>query len=169
MNFHEEVACSVDSQDNLLGSINRKDEVFGKHILRSASVFVQNISNNNILLQQRSKHSKKYPLHWDISGGGHVNYNESYEECAKRELFEEVGIKANSLQLLGKHFFVLDNNRKRFSCSFVAKINDDNTLNIDNTEVEQVKWLSIEEIKQMIQNREPFHPECKFLLETYIL
>ena len=79
MNFYDEVACSIDSQDNILGPIHRKDEVQGKHILRSASVFIQD-SKNQILLQQRSKHSKKYPLHWDVSGGGHVNDEESHEE-----------------------------------------------------------------------------------------
>lgn len=169
MGFQDEIVDIVDEQDNVIGTIFRKDEKEGEHILRSASIFLIN-EKNEILLQLRSKNSKKYPLHWDISGGGHVNSNEEYEDCAKRELFEEVGIRVENVTFLGKHFFTLDNNRKRFSCCFKAKINSSSQLiNINSNEVEKIKWLSIEEIRTMLNNKEKFHPECELLLNWYLL
>jgi 8-oxo-dGTP diphosphatase len=52
---------------------------------------------------------------WSVAGG-HLEYGESVEECARRELEEEAGIKALSLQLgpwsnniisEGKHYITL--------------------------------------------------------------
>lgn len=152
--------------DIVVGTIYRKNEIYGKHILRSACVFAQD-SKNRLLLQLRSKTSN-YPLHWDVSGAGHVDSGESYENCAKRELFEEVGIKIKSLILLGKHDFVYERGRKRISCAFIGEV-DSKHLEIDAVEVAEARWFSIDEIKKMIENNEKFHPECEFLLKKYLL
>ena len=59
-----------------------------------ASVIVEN-ENGEILLQLRKDNNCwGYP-------GGMVDINEVVEEAAKRELFEETGITANSLELFG--------------------------------------------------------------------
>ncbi|MCH8519550.1 MAG: NUDIX hydrolase [Nanoarchaeota archaeon] len=170
MNFGEEIVDIVDKDDNIIGTTSRKDEKCGKHILRSASVLLIN-EDNKVLLQLRSKNSKRYPLHWDVSGGGHVNSKESYEDCAKRELYEEIGVKIESIQLLGKHFFILDDKRKRVNSSFISQVSSKNTQNItiDLNEVEKYTWFSKLEIEKMIENKVKFHPECEFLLQTYIL
>lgn len=52
--------------------------------------------NNKLLLTKRSKSRKFYPGVWDLPGG-HCNENESYENAIKRELREELNIKATSL------------------------------------------------------------------------
>ena len=167
MSFNDEVVDIVDKQDNVIGTIFRKDEREGEHILRSASVFLVN-EKDEILLQLRSQSSKKYPLHWDLSGGGHVNSNEKYEDCARRELFEEIGIKVENITLLGKHHFTLDNGRKRINCSYISKINEKCT-SINSNEVDKIKWFSIKKIRMMINNKNKFHPECEFLLKKYFL
>ena len=167
MIFQNELVDIVVEQDTVIGTIYRKDEIYGKHILRSASIFLLN-SKKQILLQLRAKESKRYPLHWDVSGGGHVNSGESYQDCAKRELFEEIGIQVEHLNLLKKHHFTLDNNRKRINSSYVAIIEETKIL-IDPVEVADARWFSISEINKMIENNEKFHPECEFLLKQYLL
>lgn len=167
MTFKDELVDIVDENDNIIGTINWKDEEYGKYYLRSASVFLKN-SNNEILLQLRSKTSPKYPLHWDLSGAGHVDSGESYENCAKRELFEEVGITIENVKLLGKHYFTLDHGRKRITCCYLSSIESYKT-DIDIVEVAEAKWFSIQEIKDMFENKEKFHPECEFLLKKYLL
>lgn len=59
-----------------------------------ASVIVEN-ENGEILLQLRKDNNC-----WGYAGGL-VDINEIVEEAAKRELFEETGIVANSLELFG--------------------------------------------------------------------
>jgi 8-oxo-dGTP pyrophosphatase MutT (NUDIX family) len=59
-----------------------------------ASVIVEN-SEGKILLQQRSDHHS-----WGYAGGA-VELDEIVEDTAIRELFEETGLKAEHLELLG--------------------------------------------------------------------
>ena len=59
-----------------------------------ASVIVIN-ENDEILLQLRKDNN-----HWGYPGGS-VDINEVVEEAAKRELLEETGIVANTLELFG--------------------------------------------------------------------
>ena len=51
-------------------------------------------------LQQRSRWKDRHPLKWDSSAAGHVAAEESYEETARRELEEELGINVPLEKLL---------------------------------------------------------------------
>lgn len=53
--------------------------------------------NGDILLVKNRFSRQK----WALPGGG-VNRNESYEQAAAREVLEEVGLKIDNLQYLGK-------------------------------------------------------------------
>ena len=60
-----------------------------------ASVFVINPKNKKILLVHHKKFNK-----W-VQPGGHIEDNETPEEAALREVYEETGVK---VQLLGRRF-----------------------------------------------------------------
>jgi 16S rRNA (adenine1518-N6/adenine1519-N6)-dimethyltransferase len=45
-----------------------------------------------VYLQQRARWKDRHPLRWDSSAAGHVNAGESYDETARRELEEELGV-----------------------------------------------------------------------------
>lgn len=62
-------------------------------IMVGAGVIIYD-QTHGILLQQRSDN-----LLWGIPGGA-LELGEYLEDCAKRELFEETGLKANNLMLL---------------------------------------------------------------------
>lgn len=51
--------------------------------------------NGKMLIQQRSDNKKDWAGKWDISAGGSVISGETSGEGASRELFEEIGIKAD--------------------------------------------------------------------------
>ncbi len=60
-----------------------------------ASVFIINPINKKILLIHHKKFNR-----W-VQPGGHINENETFEEAALREAFEETGVK---VRLLGERF-----------------------------------------------------------------
>ena len=54
-----------------------------------------------VYLQQRSRWKDRHPLKWDSSAAGHVADGESYDQTARRELNEELGVTV-ALQKVSK-------------------------------------------------------------------
>jgi 16S rRNA (adenine1518-N6/adenine1519-N6)-dimethyltransferase len=46
----------------------------------------------DVYLQLRSRWKDRHPLKWDSSAAGHVTAGENYDETARRELMEELGV-----------------------------------------------------------------------------
>jgi len=91
MNEQEEIYAVVDADDKIIGKATRK-EIHEKGLWhRSVHVFIMNTSGA-LFLQKRSLKKDLYPGCWDSSAAGHVDWGESYQQAAKRELQEELGI-----------------------------------------------------------------------------
>jgi 16S rRNA (adenine1518-N6/adenine1519-N6)-dimethyltransferase len=58
---------------------------------RAVHILIFN-SAGEVYLQQRSRWKDRHSLRWDSSAAGHVVNAESYDETARRELEEELGI-----------------------------------------------------------------------------
>jgi isopentenyl-diphosphate delta-isomerase type 1 len=92
--------------------VNEADEVVGRdtranvharhEIHRGVHVFVVN-ARGELLLQRRSATKASYPGYWDASVGGQVAAGETYLTAALRELVEELGCHADTLELVGKY------------------------------------------------------------------
>ena len=54
------------------------------------------------LLTKRDPRKDVYPGFWEPGAGGSATQGETPEECAERELFEETGLKAESLELINR-------------------------------------------------------------------
>ncbi|MDB6067396.1 MAG: Nudix hydrolase [Pedosphaera sp.] len=88
--------------DEVFDIVNERDEVVGQekrrtvHRLglkhRAVHVLVFN-RRGELFLQKRSMTKDTYPGVWDSSTSGHVDTGESYDACAVRELWEEIGLK----------------------------------------------------------------------------
>ena len=55
--------------------------------------------NDDVLLQKRSSNKKLWPNLWDITAGGHVLAGEFGSQALKRELAEELGVKAKDSEI----------------------------------------------------------------------
>ena len=101
----------VDSQDNIIGTTDKKTAHADGQLHRVAAVFVFN-EVGELYVQQHPRDGK-----WDHSVGGHVSKGETYAEAAAREAEEEIGItqplKELAVSLSGeeysyeRHFFGL--------------------------------------------------------------
>jgi 16S rRNA (adenine1518-N6/adenine1519-N6)-dimethyltransferase len=81
----------VDKKDRILGSASRS-QVHGNNLLhRAVHILIFNEAGE-VYLQQRSRSKDRHPLKWDSSAAGHVSAQESYDETARRELKEELGV-----------------------------------------------------------------------------
>ena len=157
----------VDENDEVIGKTTADDAYKNGDIIRIALVFVLN-DKNEILLQLRHKNKYHCPLYWTASAGGRVKSKETYLKGAKRELYEELGIKTK-LTFIGKEYYEHEQNNKwrlfltAFTCSH------EGPFKIDTKEIEKVEFFSIKDIKEKIKSGEKIQPEILLVLNKYFL
>ncbi len=87
----DELFPVVDENDRIVRYASRS-EVHGNNLPhRAVHILIFN-PDGEIYVQQRSRLKDRYPLKWDSSAAGHVSGGETYDETARRELKEELGI-----------------------------------------------------------------------------
>jgi 16S rRNA (adenine1518-N6/adenine1519-N6)-dimethyltransferase len=81
----------VDKNDRILRDASRSEVHANNLRHRAVHILIFNPAGE-VYLQQRSRWKDRHPLRWDSSAAGHVAAAESYDETARRELEEELGI-----------------------------------------------------------------------------
>jgi isopentenyldiphosphate isomerase len=89
--MNDELLYEVDEQDRPIGPRARGElhRLGLRH--RAVHMLVFN-AQGELFLQKRSLAKDINPGLWDTSAAGHVDFGESYDACAARELREELGI-----------------------------------------------------------------------------
>lgn len=141
------------------GQKKSKSEIHRKGLFHSTVHVWIFTEEGNILIQKRSKKKELNPGVWDVSVAGHVKFNENIKKAAKRETLEETGININTKDLLkigvyrsiNIHPTAID---KEFFHTYILKI-DKNSINLDfkNNEVDDLKFISIEEMESLIKEK----------------
>ncbi|SMF95098.1 Isopentenyldiphosphate isomerase [Methylomagnum ishizawai] len=87
----DESLYEVDESDRVIGPRPRGElhRLGLRH--RSVHILVFN-GHGELFLQKRSMTKDISPGRWDTSAAGHVEFGESYADCARRELAEELGV-----------------------------------------------------------------------------
>ena len=139
------------------GQKKSKSEIHRKGLFHSTVHIWIFTEEGNILIQKRSKKKELNPGVWDVSVAGHIKFNENIKKAAKRETLEETGININTKDLLkigvyrsiNIHPTAID---KEFFHTYILKI-DKNSINLDykNNEVDDLKFISIEEMESLIK------------------
>jgi 16S rRNA (adenine1518-N6/adenine1519-N6)-dimethyltransferase len=88
----------VDEHDHPIRGVDRATVHAEKLLHRAVHIFVLN-SAGDLFLQRRSYRKDIFPRKWDSSAAGHVDLGESYDVCASRELREELGLSAHSIEI----------------------------------------------------------------------
>lgn len=83
----------VDENDRLVGSAPRAVVHANNLLHRAVHILLFNRAGE-LFLQKRSRLKDRHPCLWDSSAAGHVDAGEEYDEAAKRELREELGVTA---------------------------------------------------------------------------
>ena len=79
---------------------------------------------------------------------------------------EEIGIEID-IEFLFKDKYQIPNKKDFYKHLTSFKADYDGPFEINPTEVQQVKYFSIQEIYNLINQNESFHPELLFLLNKH--
>ncbi len=141
----------VDETDTVIGRAPRDHVHREGHLHRSAHIALFN-SKGQIFVQLRSRFKDMAAGLWDTSAAGHVDSGESYEACAVRELQEELGVRvdAESLQSVGQ---LRPHERNGFEFTEVYVAFSDQVLVLQEEEVEDGRWVSLQELDLWMQQR----------------
>jgi len=92
----------VDEDDRVVATVTRA-EVRRDHLLhRCTYVLVRNAAGE-ILVHRRTDTKDVFPGAYDVFAGGVCAAGESYDDCASREVAEELGVGGADLRFVFKH------------------------------------------------------------------
>ncbi|MCW3162576.1 isopentenyl-diphosphate Delta-isomerase [Chryseobacterium oryctis] len=164
----EELVVLVNPQDEILGLMEKQQAHINGLLHRAFSVFLFN-DKGEMLLQKRAANKYHSPLKWTNAVCSHPKSGETYLEGAKRRLKEELGIET---ELSEKFNFIYKADvggglwEHELDHVFVGNYDDDFNLNKD--EVEEVKYISMQDLdNEMSENPENFTEWFKIILEEY--
>ncbi|MBT3721402.1 NUDIX hydrolase [archaeon] len=101
------------------------------------------VKNNKVLLIKRAGHPLKG--YWAFPGG-YLDWDETLEECARREVKEETGYDCEV------EFFTIssdpkrDDNRQNVTIFFTAELKE--KIAVHDNEVSEVKWFDVNKIPE---------------------
>ncbi|ADY28348.1 MULTISPECIES: isopentenyl-diphosphate Delta-isomerase [Cellulophaga] len=143
----EEQVILVNEQDQQIGTMG-KMEAHEKALLhRAFSVFVMN-DKGETMLQQRASEKYHSPLLWTNTCCSHQRVGETNLEAGKRRLQEEMGFVTELKELFSFIYKApFDNGLTEHELDHVmiGKFNDE--PNINKAEVEDWKWMALDDIK----------------------
>lgn len=133
---------------------------------RTAHIWI--IRNNNgineVLLQKRSAGKDSFPGRLDTSSAGHIQAGDEPLDSAIRELYEELGIKADKADLKPAGSFYIDyekefhgkmfKDKERAFVFIYDKPVDTDTLTLQSEEVEAVVWRTLDEAYDGTKNHD---------------
>ena len=116
-------------------------------------------SKGQLLSQKIKSDKKRGGSQYGLSVAGHVSSGSSYEETAKKELMEELGIDNVNLKYL---FSIEEKGNESYHENMVGKvyklIHDGPFIGWEQ-EAEELKWFDLEELIENANNQ-----DCEYLL-----
>jgi len=155
----------VDEDDNVIGKTTREEcHKDNRNIHRSVYIFVIN-DKNEMFLQRRSKVKDLYGGYYTGSATGHVDYGEDYDEAAKRELKEELGITAPIKKVC--KFKSFSNIEREISVLYVCFYSG--PIRFNEKEISEGFFMNLKQIKEDLDSgKKKFACGFKVALEEYL-
>lgn len=139
-----------DSNGNRIGKFlergNKEGLAEGEHFA-VAIIFLENSKGEFLMQKTPERKGGKYS-----STGGHIDKGETPLVAIKREVLEEIGLDISNEPIEDIGFF-MEKGPIRF-LFYLKKDIDVNTLHLQESEVASVRYMTVAEIKELIEREE---------------
>jgi isopentenyldiphosphate isomerase len=140
-----ELVDIVDDDDQVIATVTRVEMRARRLQHRSVGIAVLS-SDGRLLVHRRSLAKDLWPGWWDIAAGGVVTAGESYDDAARRELAEELGITEVELQSIGQGRY-RDDDVAELCRGY--KVVHDGPFTFDDGEIVEARWVTSTELDTM--------------------
>lgn len=120
----------------------------------SAGAIIWRRENNEIqYLLIQSQPYKQFKSAWAFSKG-HLEAGETERDAAKREIFEEVGLKPEfDFDFHESYSYQVTSESEKTVTLFLAKYNPDQKIKRQESEIRQTAWLNYEDAQKRIREQ----------------
>ena len=160
----DELVDVVDGDDQVIGVATRREMRAGRLRHRTAFVIVR-ASDGKVLIHRRAENKDVWPGKWDLAAGGVLGQGEAYEDGARRELLEELGIDGVPLRSLGQGAF---EDGRVSEIAAIFEVTWDGPVRFADGEVVEARWVTDTELERMLAEL-PFVPDSVALVVPLVL
>lgn len=162
-----ELVDIVDENDVVVDVVSRT--VMRRKRLRHRSVFiVVTSSSGDVLVHRRSETKDIWPGWVDIAVGGVLQSGETYEQGAKREIAEELGIDSIEISTfddgLARPYH--DEDVSLLGRCFI--VSHDGPFTFRDGEVADAWWMSVDELSDLVRDHRVLPDSCALLLDRLL-
>jgi len=148
----DELVEEVDLDGNVLRVVTRRE--MREQVLRHRCVYLLVVDDGRLLVHQRAPHKDVWPGRWDVAAGGVVGAGESWEDAARRELAEELGVDAQPVEVGAGAW----DSAEAKVLGRVYVVDHPGPFSFDDGEVVQARFVDPAELRDLLA-REPFCPD----------
>jgi isopentenyldiphosphate isomerase len=153
----------VDADDRVVGRATREEMRRRRLLHRAAYILVFN-RGGQLFVHRRTATKDVYPSFYDVAVGGVVAAGESYDDAARRELAEELGVRDAALRCMLPFHFEDEANQVN---GMVYSCTHDGPVELCAEEIVSGEWLDLDQVLDRAQ-KEPFCPDGIEALIRYL-
>lgn len=158
----DELVDVVDEDDQIVGVVTRR-EVRARSLLHRCAYVLVRRSDGRIHVHRRTDSKDVDPGAYDMLPGGVCAAGEGYDECASRELAEELGISGVAPRFAFRHRYSGPGGE---TWGAVYEVVWDGPIAPQESEVAWHSWVTPAELDRMIAERE-FCPDSLEIFERW--
>jgi isopentenyldiphosphate isomerase len=156
-----ELVDIVDDQGRTIGTMTRR-EMRGKRLPHRCVYILVFNRRSELFVHLRTATKDVYPSYWDVAVGGVLSAGEDFDDGARRELKEELGVDADLERL-----FPVDYADSRTVAKAMAyRVIHDGPFQYQPEEVVRGEFVSLQEVDARI-SQDKFCPDGLMVLEEY--
>lgn len=150
--MNEKIA--VVDKNNHVVTYKERAKLTDKDCWRASCIWVED-GKGNVLMQKRTADRKVDPSTWTCAAVGTVTADDSYEQTAKRELYEEIGVRNVPLKPT-RTLFCRASFGSRWLKGYTALCNKPlDTFKIQEEEVSEIAWMDKQKVLEEIEVGDP--------------